>query len=59
MNGILSSIGSLTMILGPMIGGFMLSTSVRTFFGTALFLAISLIIIGSYFLSKKSHYEVV
>lgn len=59
MNGILSSIGSLTMILGPMIGGFMLSTSIRTFFGTALLIAISFIIIGLYFSSKKSHYEVV
>lgn len=59
VNGILSSIGSLTMILGPMIGGFMLSTSIRTFFGTALFIAVSMIIIGLYFSSKKSHYEVV
>lgn len=59
VNGILSSIGSLTMILGPMLGGFMLSTSIRTFFGTAFFIALSLIIIGLYFSSKKSHYEVV
>lgn len=59
VNGILSSIGSLTMILGPMFGGFMLSTSIRTFFGTAFFIALSLIIIGLYFSSKKSHYEVV
>gem|GEM_PF-2610431 len=47
------------MILGPMLGGFMLSTNIRTFFGTALFIAISLSIIGFYFSSKKSHYEVV
>lgn len=59
VNGILSSIGSLTMILGPMIGWFMLSTSIRTFFGTAFFIAVSLIIIGLYFSSKKSQYEVV
>jgi len=59
VNGILASIGSLTMIIGPMIGGFMLSTSVRTFFGTAIFIALSLIIIGFYFSSKKSKYEVV
>ncbi len=59
VNGILASIGSLTMILGPMIGGFMLSTNIRTFFGTALFIAVSFIIIGLYFSSKKSHYEVV
>lgn len=59
VNGILASIGSLTMIIGPMIGGFMLSTSVRTFFGTAIFIALSFIIIGFYFSSKKSTYEVV
>ena len=59
VNGILASIGSLTMIIGPMVGGFMLSTNVRTFFGTAIFIALSLIIIGFYFSSKKSKYEVV
>ncbi|MFA6080476.1 MAG: MFS transporter [Candidatus Gracilibacteria bacterium] len=59
VNGILASIGSLTMIIGPMIGGFMLSTSIRTFFGTAIFIALSFIIIGFYFSSKKSKYEMV
>jgi MFS family permease len=59
VNGILSSLGSLTMILGPMVGGFMLSTDIRTFFGTALFIALSFMIIGFYFSSNKSHYEVV
>lgn len=58
VNGILSSIGSLTMIIGPILGWFMLSTSVRTFFWTAFFLVVSLGIIGFYF-SKKSRYELV
>jgi len=31
INGILGSISSVTMIIGPIIGGFLLSTSVRTF----------------------------
>lgn len=44
VNGILGSIGSITMIVGPLIGGFLLSTEIRTFFGTAFFILISLFI---------------
>ena len=44
VNGILGSISSLTTIIGPLIGGFLLSTSIRTFSGTAVFLFVSLII---------------
>lgn len=58
VNGILASIGSLTMIIGPIIGGFMLSTDIRTFFGTAFCISLSFIIIGFYFSSKKSYYDV-
>jgi DHA1 family tetracycline resistance protein-like MFS transporter len=47
INGILGSIGSITMIIGPLIGGFLLSTSFRTFLGTAFFIGISLIIMLS------------
>jgi len=31
INGILGSVGSVTMIIGPIIGGFLLSTNIRTF----------------------------
>lgn len=47
VNGILGSIGSITMIVGPLIGGFLLSTEIRTFFGTAFFILISLFIMFS------------
>ena len=52
INGILGSIGSITMIIGPLIGGFLLSTSFRTFLGTAFFIGISLVIMLSQ--TKKS-----
>ena len=44
VNGILGSIGSITMIVGPIIGGFLLSTSIRTFWWTAFFVFVSLLI---------------
>ncbi len=47
VNGVLSSIGSITMIVGPIIGGFLLSTSIRTFWWTAFFVLISLLIMLS------------
>ncbi len=47
INGILGSVGSVTMIIGPIIGGFLLSTNIRTFLWTAFFIGVSLFIMLS------------
>lgn len=47
INGILGSVGSVTMIIGPIIWGFLLSTNIRTFLWTAFFIGVSLFIMLS------------